>query len=153
MFLQSRTFRLAPAAFRRMAPLFLSCLCVGCAASSAQDAALIGGVSGIGIGAGTGALIAETMSNGDVGQSALVGGAIGIPAGIVLGIAIHQAGQAIERGELDSAAESNTERLMQGQHEIEALRGAIVEEQASIRVEDSRAGYVYDGPTLGNPRR
>jgi len=139
--------------FLKIALFFGGCLSAGCSGSSSDNAALTGGVTGAAVGAGTGALIGSAMSNGNVGQSALVGGAIGIPVGIVAGLAIHEIGQADDRNELDSAIEKNTDRIVSNQHEIETIRQEVTAEQASIHVSDERAGYVYDGPTIGNPRR
>jgi hypothetical protein len=143
----------------RLSPFSLVFICgaaallQACSGNSSDNAALAGGVSGAAIGAGTGALIGSAMTNGSVGESALVGGAIGIPVGIVAGIAIHQLGQQDERELLDTAVENNSNRIVANQDDIEEIRKEITEEEAAIKVDDSRAGYAYDGPTIGNPRR
>ncbi len=146
-------FRPQPSPLALLFTCVAAALLQACAASSSDDAALVGGVTGAAVGAGTGALIGSAMSNGSVGKSALVGGAIGIPAGIVVGVAVHEIGQARERNSLDSAVERNSNRIRQNQEEIEEIRSDVIEEQGTIRVDDSRAGYAYDGPTIGNPRR
>ena len=127
--------------------------CSGCGYTSTPNAGIVGGFSGGAIGAGTGAIIASSISNGDVGKSALVGGAIGIPVGIMLGIAYnnYQYHQIVD-GNQDQI-DRNKARISESQQDIEALRATFQTEASEIQVDPTRAEWIYDGPSVGQPRR
>ena len=109
----------------------------------------VGGAAGAGIGAGTGALVASNMVNGDVAQSALLGGAIGLPIGILAGVA-YQSYQ--EQSQLDDNSQKireNYEYIKRRQQEIDRTREEINEESFAIQPDKEMRSYIYTGPTIG----
>jgi len=127
----------------------------GCAAFDdpyVRDGA-VGGIGAAGIGAGAGALIARNMVNGDIGKSALVGGAIGLPVGIAAGVAYRSY---VEQSRLDDNRArilENQEYIIGRQREIDRLRAEIDEESFAIEPDTSLRGYIYTGPTVGVANR
>lgn len=109
----------------------------------------VGGVTGAGIGAGAGALIANNMVRGDVGESALVGSAIGLPVGVLAGVA-YQAYQ--EESQLDDNSQKireNYEYIKRRQQEIDRAREEINEDSFAIQPDKGMRSYIYTGPTIG----
>lgn len=126
----------------------LLCSCAAFEDPYLRDGA-IGGVGAAGIGAGAGALIASNMVNGDVGQSALVGGAIGLPVGIVAGVAYRSY---VEQSQLDDyqrKIRENHEYIAGRQLEIDRLRGEIDEDSFAIEPDTALRSRIYTGPTIG----
>lgn len=119
-----------------------------------QDAA-VGGVGGTAVGAGTGAIIGSVISNGSVAKSALLGGAIGLPVGILAGVAYHNASVSGEIADNQEQIRMNREIILERERELEYLRGKIRDDSSSKTVNPSqdRIQELYEGPTLGNPYR
>jgi hypothetical protein len=116
-----------------------------------------GAVGGAAVGAGTGALIGSAISAGDVGASAILGGAIGLPVGAGLGYYYVATRNDRELGRLDGIIEENNVGLVKTEEELNALRREVVDqsfEAVPYEVEKSREKVEhYTGPTLGNPYR
>jgi hypothetical protein len=109
----------------------------------------IGGLSGAGLGAGAGALVAMGMENGDIANSSLVGAAVGLPVGILLGVAYRSH---IEQKILDENNEKirqNYQYIMARQQEIEQVREDIREESFAIEPDRSLKSHIYTGATIG----
>jgi len=115
--------------------------------------AVAGGAAGAGAGAGIGALIGNNMAHGDVGQSALVGAAIGLPVGAALALGIREAQIQAEISRNQDQIEANQESIELAQGDIDEMRADMSQESRSIRVDDSHAEYRYDGPSLGQYNR
>ena len=109
----------------------------------------VGGVAGAGIGAGAGALIAESMVRGDVGESALVGGAIGLPLGILAGVAYQSYKEQRELDDNSQKIRENYEYIKRRQQEIDRTREEISEDSFAIKPDREMRTYIFTGPTIG----
>ena len=109
----------------------------------------VGGAVGAGIGAGTGALIARNMVNGDIAESALIGGAIGLPVGILAGVAYRSYQEQSEVDDNSQMIRENYEYITRRQYEIDRTREAIVEDSFAIEPDKSLRTYIYTGPSIG----
>ena len=132
----------------------LSCLLfTGCTSfyslSPYTQAASVGGLAGGTIGAGTGALVGSLISNGNVGQSALLGTAIGIPAGIALGLGYQYYEEEREIGDNNEIIEQNHDYIVSRQAEIDRIRGALKDESFEVKPNENRKEYIYTGPSIG----
>lgn len=128
----------------------------GCAVSNSPAADYtIAGVGGGAVGAGTGALIGAAISNGDVGASALLGGAIGIPAGILLNYLILRDAKAQKESERDTlrrAVQRNQERIEERERLLDDEWERLRNSSPRVRTDELPAD-VYMGPTMGDPKR
>lgn len=128
--------------------------CSSAGTSVYQDAA-VGGVGGAAIGAGTGAIIGSTIKNGAVGKSALLGGAIGLPVGILAGVAYTNYAQNGEIADNKARIDANREHILQQERELDYLRNGMRDDSSSktVNPDQERIEHQYQGPTLGNPFR
>ncbi len=135
--------------------LLISAALVACApagTSLVQDSA-VGGVGGAAIGAGTGAAIGSLISNGSVGQSALLGTAIGAPVGIAAGALYSTYSQNRQIAEGAEAIKANQQDLLARERELEEMRKDIVDDASAVKPSPSRVQPTYVGPRLGNRYR
>lgn len=123
--------------------------CAYLAEDPVASRAVAGGLIGGGIGAGTGALIGNAISGGDVGKSALVGGAIGVPVGaaLLVGYYNYQRWSIVRKNERQ--IELNRSNIEDTQFQIESLRPAISAASAAFEFDYDRSEWIYDGPSLG----
>lgn len=130
------------------------CSC-SAAATDPYSGAVAGGVGGTAVGAGTGAIIGSVISNGDVGKSALLGAGIGLPVGILAGVAYTNTVQNNKISDNNEMIQANHERIRQQQHELDYLRNDIRDDSSSraVNPDPESIQYQYRGPSLGNPRR
>lgn len=134
---------------------FISASILACAPAGTnivQDSA-VGGVGGAAIGAGTGAAIGSLISNGSVGQSALLGTAIGAPVGIAAGALYSTYSQNRQIAEGAEAIKANQQDLLARERELEELRKDIVDDASAVKPSPSRIEPTYVGPRLGNRYR
>ena len=119
-----------------------------------EESAVAGLAGGAAVGAGTGAIIGSVISNGDVAASALLGTAIGAPAGLALGL-VYYANSDIARKktELD-IMRRNQEILFQNERSLEVLRRQVRAESPQFEMpNDEDEDDPYFGVGLGNPYR
>lgn len=127
---------------------------IGCSGyTSGPQAGLIGGIAGAGAGAGIGAIIGEVIDNGDVAKSALLGTAIGLPVGIILGVAYNNYQYNSLVDDNQEIIDENAEVIRAHQARIDELRAQYHDEASQIELDESNAATLYDGPTLGQYRR
>lgn len=117
------------------------------------ESGVVGGAAGTVIGAGTGAIIGATIANGDVAASALLGGAIGLPAGVLLGLAIHAHNEDSEIEANNKIIRENYTQIIQRQQQIDTLREEVENDYKSINLDEELRRDIYTGPTLGNRQR
>jgi uncharacterized membrane protein YebE (DUF533 family) len=123
----------------------------GCSMSErSQQHALVGGAAGTVVGAGTGAAVGAAIANGDIATSALLGGAIGLPIGIVAGLAFQNMEEQSEINQNDSRIRANQSRIQSTQKEIEDYREKLLAESNDIEIDESKGEHKYIGPSLGN---
>ncbi len=103
----------------------------------------------MGLGAGAGALVGSMISNGDVAKSALLGGAIGIPVGVLAGVAYrsHMEKKALEENE--KIIKANYKYITARAVEIERLREKLTEDSFRIVPDKNLRADIYTGPTIG----
>jgi hypothetical protein len=122
---------------------------VGCSSTYTAPVAT-GGLAGAAAGAGTGAIIGAVISNGDIGASALLGTAIGLPVGLALGALYHYNSEykvAERKGDIIRA---NQEEIFNRQRELDALREDLRNEGFQGNPPETDRHYYYNGNTLGN---
>jgi phage tail tape-measure protein len=128
-------------------------LLIGCSdgkVNPVAKGATVGAATGTVAGAGTGALIASLIPAGDVAASALLGGGIGLPVGMVLG-AYYVSTQQDDEIDLNSKSiEKNRMEIERRQGEIESLREKLLTDSSDIRPDTTRKEYQYQGHSLGN---
>jgi hypothetical protein len=133
--------------------LILLCLIFSTAGCGQRLNYVESGIVGGAIGAGTGAIVGTIISNGDVGQSALLGTAIGFPVGIAF--AAIQEAYITYNSESYAAKKQiiqNSNEIGQREEIIQALRERIKDNQPGDP-DPSLREDVFDGPTIGNPYR
>ena len=133
------------------AALFLS----ACSSSTTTANATAGGMMGTAAGVGAGAIVGSVISNGDVGQSALLGGAIGLPVGILAGVAYSNYSDSAEIADNTERIIENKQHIIQQDRELEYLRNKIRDDSSTSEVgpDSDDIEYEYLGPSLGNPYR
>lgn len=127
----------------------------GCSLSrtSPRDMAKAGGIYGGLAGAGSGSLIGAVIPAGDVAASALLGTAVGIPAGAVVAYYAVSSENDRELSRLDRIIENNEDELQQKRLELIEMRRHVHDESALIRPDRSRRDSdLYIGATLGRIR-
>lgn len=127
----------------------------GCSLSrtSPRDMAKAGSVYGGLAGVGTGALVGAAIPAGDVAASALLGTAVGIPAGALVAYYAVSTENDRELNRLDGIIESNEVELQQKRLELIEMRRQVHDESALIKPDRSRRDSdMYTGATLGRTR-
>lgn len=106
---------------------------------------LVGGLAGATAGGLTGAVIA----NGDVAASALLGAGIGVPAGILMGMAYqwYFVERVYERNK--DVLEENEMTLARNRAIIEEYRKELMAEADNFQPDPEKKEYLYSGPSLG----
>lgn len=112
-----------------------------------------GGAVGSGLGAGMGAVIGSTMANGDIAASALVGGAVGLPLGILAGVGYRSYIEHKQISDNDDVIQENFKYITARQIEIERLREQLIEDSLKISPDKSLQSDIYTGPTIGTYNR
>lgn len=139
---------------KQLAILVALGLLTGCSISEkTADNVLLGGGAGGVLGAGTGAAIGATIAHGDMASSALLGGAVGIPVGIVAAIVIQDMA---ENAEINGNAEliaDNRDEIRHTQEQLDEYREKLDIETEEIIPDSSLREYRYTGPSLGNHYR
>lgn len=131
-----------------LAGLFSLSILSGCGAHT--DTLVQGGGIGVLAGAGTGAIVGAVISNGDVAASALLGGAIGLPAGlIVAAVYDYHSERSVRERKLDEIKE-NQAQIFARQREIDTMREEIRNEGPTGLPDESLREREYTGPTIGN---
>lgn len=132
--------------------LALSLVLSGCGLFSnsgpSSDVA-VGGVLGTAAGAGAGALIGSVIENGDVGQSALLGGGIGLVAGVAIGYVKDKYADQQAIAINSNTIENNRLEILERQREVDDLRRQYEQEAFSYPQPSDPAVKVYDGAKLG----
>lgn len=131
--------------------VMFACFTMGCAIfeSPYAKSGAIGGASGALVGAGSGALIGAVIANGDIAASATLGAAIGLPAGILLGVAYQYYTEETELDENNSEIVQNYQYIVERQRQINELREEIAIDYQTIRVDRRARDQIYVGPTIG----
>ncbi|MGA1191897.1 MAG: hypothetical protein ACO3XO_06415 [Bdellovibrionota bacterium] len=125
----------------------------GLSRTSPRDMAKAGSVYGGLAGAGSGALIGAAIPAGDIAASALLGTAVGIPAGAVVAYYAVSSENERELSRLDGIIERNKDELQQERLELIEMRRQVHDESALIRPDRSRRDSdLYIGATLGRTR-
>ncbi len=127
-----------------------SLLFSGCGLSPVES-----GFGGAAVGAGTGALIASSLSNGDIAASAGLGAAIGFPAGIVLCLAADAlmtpgSGSSSKQDAFVDEIAENQEEIFENNKRIQELRRDANQEIPEENPPSHNRRRLYDGPVLGN---
>jgi hypothetical protein len=117
------------------------------------DKGVKGGLAGGIIGSGTGAIIGATISNGDVVASTLLGGGIGLPVGVALGLIMQSNNEESELAANNKIIESNYQSILDRQRQIDNLREEIEADYKSIKLDKEKREYLYTGEILGNYQR
>jgi hypothetical protein len=108
-----------------------------------------GSVGGAAAGAGTGAIIGSVIANGDIGASALLGTAIGFPAGIAIAaIYDYYSTPSVMERKL-ATIEANQQDIFSRQREIDALREEIRNDGPTGNPAEELREYNYSGASLG----
>ena len=110
----------------------------------------VGGLGGGVLGAGTGALVGAMISNGDIGASALLGTAIGVPLGVAAGVYYVYSQQEDEIDRLENEIYSNKQTILQKQAQIDELRRQAVEDSHEIAPDKTLSDHIYTAPSIGN---
>lgn len=114
---------------------------------------LVGSAGGAAVGAGTGAIIGSAISGGDVGASALLGGAIGLPVGLAAAMIYDHYSERTKTEIKINEIKSNQREILARQREIEAIREELQGDIPQGNPSESDREYRYLGPSLGNPYR
>lgn len=109
-----------------------------------------GAAGGAAAGAGTGAIIGALIANGDVAASALLGGAVGIPAGLAIAAVYDYHSEPSVQERNAALIENNQQELYARQKELERMRQQITEESMASDEWYYNSDYHYNGHTLGN---
>jgi hypothetical protein len=113
------------------------------------DTMAIGGIGGAAAGAGTGAIIGAAIANGDIAASALLGTAIGLPAGLAIAaIYDYSSSRSVSERRLEEI-EANQRDIFDRQREIDALREQIRNDGPSGNPPEELRDYYYSGASLG----
>jgi hypothetical protein len=112
-----------------------------------------GAAGGTAVGAGTGAIIGAVIANGDIGASALLGGAIGLPVGLAAAALYDYNSERTLKEIKIGDINRNQREIMARQREIDSLREELREEGPTGNPDESQKEYRYMGPSLGNPFR
>lgn len=135
--------------------LLLGALSLGACSSEMGTNAAAGGAMGTAAGAGTGAIIGSVISNGDVGESALLGGAIGLPLGILGGVMYTNYSESSQIEENNERIINNREHILQQERELNYMRNKIREDSSSdaVQPDPDLIEHQHLGPSLGNVYR
>lgn len=140
--------------FRRFVFAASVLMCTSC--TDRQDTVLdygaSGGVVGAASGAGIGAAVGAIISNGDIGASALLGGGIGLAAGIAVGVIAHQYAMSNNVEDYANQIRANQAEIAAKQRQIDSYRGRVLED-SRIDIDTTRSQYIYSGQKLGNAYR
>lgn len=117
------------------------------------ESGAVGGLVGAGVGAGGGALVGSAIANGDVAMSALLGGAVGLPLGILAGVAYRSHQEKSELEKNDEIIRTNYEYIMARQMEIDRLHEALTEDSFRILPNKELRSEIYTGSTIGTYNR
>jgi hypothetical protein len=90
------------------------------------------------------------IANGDVAASALLGGAIGIPAGLAIAAIYDYNSELSVKERQQKLIMENQEELFARQREIDLLREKVRNEGPHGDPAESFRDYQYNGPTYGN---
>lgn len=127
---------------------------VGCSTSNSQTGnTALGGVGGAVAGAGLGAGIGAIIANGDIGASALMGTAIGLPVGLVVGYYYSDTLEAQELASYENQINDNHQAISDNQRRIEQLREEIRDDGRAIQPDENLRDYYYTGSSIGTYRR
>lgn len=132
--------------------------CIG--SSNAPQVTTAGAAVGGGLlGASAGAIAGALISNGDIAKSALLGGALGIPAAIALTLLLNSGSETDPaRIDREPIIKANEEKIFQRERDLVTLREQVVGESPDYDFEysdrgDRIDGAIYNGHTQGNPFR
>lgn len=126
----------------------------GCSTSNSQTGnTAIGGVGGAVAGAGLGAGIGAIIANGDIGASALLGTAIGLPVGLAVGYYYSETVEARELAVYENQVNDNHQEITDNQRRIEQLREELRDEGRAIQPDEHLRDYYYTGASIGTYRR
>jgi hypothetical protein len=134
--------------------LLICCVAVlssGCSSSAFHAKPLaIGTVGGAAAGAGTGAIVGALIANGDIAASAMLGGAIGVPVGLAIGMVYdyYSERSISERNAVE--IQRNQVEIYKRQRELDDLREQIRRDSPNANPPESDRYYHYNGPTYGN---
>lgn len=111
-----------------------------------------GAAAGTAAGAGIGAIAGAAISRGDVLGSALLGGAIGLPLGILISYQMQKNKEAELEQQKVAQYMRNQQLIVDREKEIEALRYEVLSD-APTETPKQDPDYLYMGPSLGNSFR
>ncbi len=104
-----------------------------------------GALSGTLVGGGTGAIIGAAISNGDVGESALLGAAIGLVAGGITGAIVENNSEEHQRKEFLEKVRYNQQDTFEKEREIDVLRKQVESEIPHGLPSQDTKKYLYGG--------
>ena len=107
------------------------------------------GVVGAATGAGVGAAIGSAISNGDIANSALLGGGVGLAVGVVGTYAYKKIEIHNEIIDNDASIESNRKAILSKQAELDRARSDALLDSHDIEINKSKTEKIYDGATNG----
>lgn len=131
--------------------LCIALLSSGCSSSAFHAKPLaVGTVGGAAAGAGTGAIVGALIANGDIAASAMLGGAVGIPVGLAIGMVYdYYSDRSIsERNAV--VIQKNQVEIYKRQRELDNLREQIRNDGPTGNPRESDRYYHYNGNTYGN---
>lgn len=112
-----------------------------------------GGLFGTVVGVGAGALVGTLLSRGDVAASALLGGAVGLPVGLLIGYyAQKEADEKSENKKVDRYM-NNQRGIVEREREIDSIRDEVLRDSPTGEPDDAGTARIYKGRVLGNPNR
>jgi len=120
---------------------------------SSSSAVVGGGVVGGALGAGTGAIIGSAIKNGAVGQSALLGTAIGVPVGVLIAAVVDYNSEENQQKRHLETLKKNQQLIFEQERLLEKWRAEVLKNSPRGLPSEHLADHLYTGPTLGNPYR
>lgn len=140
--------------YKLILSLVVCCVAIGssgCSSSAFHSKPLaIGTIGGAAAGAGTGAIVGALISNGDIAASAMLGGAVGIPVGLAIGMVYdyYSERSVSERNAVE--IQKNQVEIYKRQRELDNLREQIRNDGPTGNPSESDRYYHYNGNTYGN---
>lgn len=116
--------------------------------ASYTSTGVYGGMMGAVVGAGSGAIAGALIANGDIGASALLGTAVGIPVGVVTAVAYRSYKENKEIDSRNDIIVSNEQQIITTDDRLNKLREIVVNESYRMTPDQSAISEQYDGPNL-----
>lgn len=114
-------------------------------AQTAFQSAPAGAVTGTALGAGIGAGIGAIIKNGDIGKSSLLGAAIGIAAGGIIGAINKYNSEEEQRKRFLAKVRHNQQEIFDNEREIDILRREVEKEIPHGLPNENTKKHLYEG--------